>query len=505
MQGAVAAGHPNTAEAARLMLEAGGNAFDAILAAMAAACVAEPVLASLGGGGFLLAHPHTGSPRLFDFFVQTPWQCIPDSHFYPITTDFGATQQEFHIGMGSIAMPGSIDGLVHIHKTLGSLPMAEILAPAIHYAREGILINGLQAYIFSLVEPIYHSTVEARRIYRDNAADNHLHVTGSCLQQPELADSLEIIAREGRRPFYAGDFARRFIKDSEENGGHLRQVDLQNFQTIVRQPLKQQYQGYRILSNPGPSAGGLLISFAQQLLRSMPLNQQHYGSSRHLGMLASVMEQTNIARGRYGVEPGLLDRERLDIYRKAVSGHPLVSRGTTHISVIDGQGNAASMTLSNGEGSGYVLPGSGIMLNNMLGEEDLNPHGFNCWPVNRRVSSMMAPTLAENSGRLIAIGSGGSNRLRTAILQTLSNLPDFDMDPQAAVFAPRIHFERDNLHVEPGFDPEVVAHLQTHYPKLTQWPEKNLYFGGTHTVMRQQNQFSGAGDPRRGGVFLLQQ
>jgi gamma-glutamyltranspeptidase/glutathione hydrolase len=186
-----------------------------------------------------------------------------------------------------------------------------------------------------------------------------------------------------------------------------------------------------------------------------------------------------------------------------VHGHPLATRGTTQISVIDRWGNAASLTLSNGEGCGHVLPGTGIMLNNMLGEEDLNPEGFNHWVEDVRVSSMMAPTLAEHARRLIALGSGGSNRLRTAILQTLSNLVDFDMSAAEAVSAPRIHLERGRISIEPGFAAGAVRALIDHWPDHHLWHEPNLFFGGAHTVVYDGSRFTGAGDPRRGGILRI--
>ena len=194
------------------------------------------------------------------------------------------------------------------------------------------------------------------------------------------------------------------------------------------------------------------------------------------------MAYTNVAR-----HDGMLARsqrqgELMEAYRAAVAGHPVNNRGTTHISTIDGAGNCASMTLSNGEGSGQLLPGTGIMLNNMLGEEDLNPEGFNRWPCDVRVSSMMAPTLAEDHRHLIAIGSGGSNRLRTAILQTLCNLIDFGLTPEHAVNAPRIHYERGRLDMEPGFAEGVTETLAGQYPDNQVWASHNLFFGGTHTV-----------------------
>jgi gamma-glutamyltranspeptidase/glutathione hydrolase len=215
------------------------------------------------------------------------------------------------------------------------------------------------------------------------------------------------------------------------------------------------------------------------------------------------MEQTNLARNAGPADERLLEEDWVMRYRRTLKGRPLAARGTTQISVLDAQGNAASLTLSNGEGCGEVLPGTGIMLNNMLGEEDLNPEGFHRWREDVRVSSMMAPTVAEHAGRLIALGSGGSNRLRTAILQTLVNLVDFGMSPDAAVSAPRIHLERANIGIEPGFAADAIGQLTDHWPDHRLWDTLNLFFGGTHTVVYDGRHFAGAGDPRRGGVLRI--
>jgi len=500
MKGAVAAGHAKTAEAGIQMLELGGNAFDAVLAALAAACVVEPVLTSLGGGGFLLARRKGDDAVLYDFFVQTPRQRRPQAEceFYPVIADFGTAQQEFHIGAGSIATPGTIRGLVGTHQILGSLPLGEILAPAIEYAKLGVSVNSLQAYIFSIVAPIYRATPAAEALYSGEALGGE----GSLFHQPALAETLAWIAAEGDAPFYEGELARRLVDHCDAHGGHLGLDDLRHYRVVPRTPLQHHYRGYRVATNPGPSSGGTLINFAFMALDDQDIAAAGFDSAHHMKILADVMAHTNMAR-RDGL---LADTERsrqlLAEYRAAVAGHPVNNRGTTHISTIDSNGNSASLTLSNGEGSGQLLPDSGIMLNNMLGEEDLNPAGFNRWPCNVRVSSMMAPTLAEDHRQLIAIGSGGSNRLRTAILQTLSNMIDFGMPPEEAVNAPRIHFERDGLDIEPGLAAATVEALRARYPKLRTWASHNLFFGGTHTVCWDGTTFSGAGDPRRGGVFL---
>jgi gamma-glutamyltranspeptidase/glutathione hydrolase len=172
------------------------------------------------------------------------------------------------------------------------------------------------------------------------------------------------------------------------------------------------------------------------------------------------------------------------------------SGGTTHISVADADGNAAAMTLSNGEGSGYVVPGTGIMLNNMLGEDDLHPDGFHASPPGERVASMMAPTLVLSGGEVaLIVGSGGSKRIRTALVQVITAVVDHGLDVAAAVEAPRLHWDGDCLQVEPGFDETVLTGLEARWP-LNRWPECNLYFGGVHAA---DPRGQAAGDPRRGG------
>ena len=222
------------------------------------------------------------------------------------------------------------------------------------------------------------------------------------------------------------------------------------------------------------------------------------------------MRETNKARvdsrlheARDSAAETLLNAEFLEAYRRNIAGHPLAQRGTTHLSVIDGDGNAASLTLSNGEGAGYVVPGTAVMLNNMLGEEDINPHGFHQWPEDVRMSSMMAPSLIMTAdGETVALGSGGSNRIRTAILQVILNHLEFGLSVEESVSAPRIHYEGGLLSVEPGFDEADIGGLSLGFPDIERWDDKNLFFGGVHSVLydpRRQD-FHGAGDLRRGGV-----
>jgi gamma-glutamyltranspeptidase/glutathione hydrolase len=514
-RGVVAAGHPQTARAAEILLQEGGNAFDAALGAFFAACVAEPVLVSPGGGGFMLAHIEPGQDVLYDFFVHTPRQPRPieSLDFYPIQADFGTTTQEFHIGQGAIATPGAIKGMLVIHRDLGHMPLAKIIEPAVHLARTGLRMNALQSYIFEVVGPIYRVNPEALAVYGSRIETGRLLREGELLRTPALADTLEALAHEGESLFYAGEIAHLIVRDCQAHGGLLTEADLREYQVFKREPLAFSYRDAQILTNPPPSCGGVLIAFALKLLQDFQVATLGFGRAAHLELLARAMDLTNEARlfveeteaSPVDTASRFLDAELLHAYRRAMRQRARCLRGTTHISVIDARGNMASLTISNGEGSGYVVPGTGIMLNNMLGEEDLNTGGFHCWTPNQRLSSMMSPTLVFTAdGQYLAIGSGGSNRIRTAILQILSNLLDFRMSLEEATDSPRIHFERGLLSMEGGLRDSTHPELARVYPQQKHWEEKNLFFGGVHSALYDLRHytFMGAGDPRRGGVAI---
>ena len=508
--GAVACGHPETAKAAELILKEGGNAFDAVIAAFLASCVVEPVLASLGGGGFLLAHTGNRPDVIYDFFAQTPRVPLHKDRldFYPIHADFGTTTQEFHIGLASIATPGAIKGVFRINQDLGSMPMAELIQPAMHLAREGVRMSEFQASILKIIAPILTATAEARQQYQSMRQPDALITAEELFRQPHVADILDALASEGSDLFYRGEIAQSISAMCAHGGGQLTMRDLEDYRVELRAPVSIHYRKHKVLTNPAPSCGGTLIAFALSLLEQAGMGQYDFGSRGHLQLLAEVMKLTNEARFNAHASASeeaalqqLLDQELLRVYHQKIANNARSLRGTTHMSVMDRMGNVAGLTASNGEGCGHMIPDTGIMLNNMLGEEDLNPDGFFCWPANRRMTSMMAPTLVISpEGRKTSLGSGGSNRLRTAILQVLVNIIDFDMSLHEAVNQPRIHYENDLLNIEPGFDPAVLTALGETFADHKVWDRQNLFFGGVHTVAGHNGRFAGAGDLRRGGV-----
>lgn len=511
-QGVIAAGHQKTAEAGMQMLRNGGNAFDAAIASILASFVAETGLTSGGGGGFLLAHTAANRNILYDFFSQTPQKKKnqKEINFYPVDVNFGGAVQEFHIGLGSMAVPGNIAGVFEVHKQLGKLPFHVVAEPAINYGKKGVEITQSQSYLLTVLEPIMVAMPSGRDIY---APKGQLLKTGETVFMRDFAETLSYLVENGPAEFYEGEIAQKLVKDCEEKGGYLTYEDLKNYRVIERKPLEINYRGNTFLTNPPPSFGGTLIAFALELLSSIEVEKLGFGTAEHLHVLAEVMRLTNVARKaefdsniyRGDVADRFLASEYLHGFQQQLSKTANKLGSTTHISVIDSEGNAASVTTSNGEGSGYIIPGTGIMVNNMLGEEDLNPHGFHQWGENLRISSMMAPTIVLKNGQPeIVLGSGGANRIRTAILQVISNIIDFQMSIAEAVDSPRIHWENNKFHVEPGFAAEEVEKLRLSRKEgLTLWENQNMFFGGVNAVLENTDGLiSGAGDRRRGGVSL---
>ncbi len=487
----VASGHKEVTRAALTILEQGGNAFDAAIGAGFVSSVAEPALTSLGGGGFLLARTSEGKTTLFDFFVNTPGlggQRDLSPHFFPVTVEFPGCTQDFNVGMGSCAVPGNIKGFLHVQKHLGRLPLTEVLKPAIEIARKGIPLNGKQAYFLSLLRPIMTLFKEGEEIFSPNGS--YLR-EGDIFKNPDLADFLEALAQEGEALFYS-EIAAKIDQDMAEGQGLLTKEDLEKYQVIERRPLTARYRGYDFITNPPPSFGGWLIAQGLNCIEAIPLGDIQFGGRQHLEAMAHFLREWEGLRVNCPEDPECPQVEETRKYLRR-----LFSRGTTHLSILDHEGNAASMTTSNGEGSGYIVPGTGIMLNNMMGEDDLHPEGFHASPPGIRVSSMMAPSMITRDGNLYyVLGSGGSKRIRSAILEVTSYCIDFGLSIREAVDAPRIHYENNVLQIEPGFSKEVISGLEDEF-EVNVWDTIDVYFGGVHAIDAQR--LEAKADQRRGG------
>jgi gamma-glutamyltranspeptidase/glutathione hydrolase len=464
------------------VLRDGGNAVDAAVAAMLMSWVAEPLLTGPGAGGYMLVAGFADHPTLLDFFVAAPGlgrdPSGPPPRLTPVDVNFGDAVQVFNCGAASVGVPGCPAGIGTAMYRWGTRRLASLAAPAAAAAREGVDVNEQQGYVYDLLEAILSSTPQAVREFGARTR----------FTSAELADTIELLGREGAEPFYRGEVAAAIVDWLEPRGGLLTREDLAAYAAVERAPVWTRYRGRTVVTNPPPSAGGTLIALALALL-------DRTDGPPGVVDLVSVMERAQAERTDAFVagldEPGFAHRF-------------LSSRlgATTHISVVDGQGRACSVTCTNGEGSGVVVPGTGIHLNNIMGEEDLNPLGFHAFPSGRRMPSMMAPTIVLRDGQVeLVLGSAGSNRIRSAILQTIVGVVDRGLDARAAVEAPRLHFEDGVVYAEPGVD---VGPLAAAGRRIVTFRAPNLFFGGVQAVERDPatGTVTGAGDPRRGGVAV---
>ncbi len=496
--GVVAAGHPVTAQAGARVLREGGNAVDAALAAMLASFAAEPLLTGLGAGGYMLVAGGGQQPALLDFFVQAPSRpgdasgpasgegthAVAPAELQAVDVSFGdAAQQVFHIGPASCGVYGVPAGVCEAASRWGTVPLADLAAPAARLARDGVALNHGQAYVAEILADLLTSTPECAALW---APGGRILREGEVLRNGELGDALDLLGEQGARPFYDGEVATAVCDWLSARGSSLTAGDLAGYRALEREPARMAYRDREVLTNPPPSAGGTLLAYALALLDRGPAPPTLDGVLDAMG--AAQAERT----------PDFLEGLGDDGFLERFLSTRLGS--TTHISVLDREGRACSATCTNGEGSGVVVPGTGLHLNNVMGEEDLNPFGFHRHPAGRRMPSMMAPSIVMHEGEVeLVLGSAGSNRIRSALLQTIVGAVDRDLDAREAVDAPRVHFEAGVIYAEPGIALEEMEHEGV---PVVHFPELNLFFGGVQAVRRRGRVLTGAGDPRRGGVAV---
>jgi gamma-glutamyltranspeptidase/glutathione hydrolase len=523
--GVIAAGDRATAAAGAEILRAGGNAVDAAVAAAFVSFIAEAGVVHLGGSGIAqLYDARTGQSRVFDFFSVMPGLGGPPPErldFEEVTIDFGSATQRFYLGRGSVAVPGNIAGLCRLAAAHGRLPLADLLAPARRLATDGVALTAFQADTCRLLAPLYTHTDGIRAVFAANgrviAAEERLFI-------PDLAATLAALAQQGEAYARTGPLAQALLADQAARGGLLTAADLEQYEVLTPAPLRVAYRGYEVLLPPLCSAGGVLTAFTLLLLAPFDVAAQAHGSAGHLRLLAEAMAATTRARaawdGMLDELPGgeatarFLDESFVARYRdemraalaarapSPIAAEPPGPSNTSHLSVMDGDGLAVGLTTTAGESAGYVVPGTGYIPNNMLGEEDLHPRGFHSRPAGQRIPTMMAPVVVLEGGRpRLVVGSGGSIRIRSAILQTLSNLLDYRLPLREAVNRARVHLDGEVLQCEAGYDPRAVDELEALGYRVNRWATRSIYFGGAHSVACDADgRLSAAGDDRRGGA-----
>jgi gamma-glutamyltranspeptidase / glutathione hydrolase len=457
MPAAIAAGHPATVEAGIEVLREGGTAADAAVAACLASCVAETVMTGLlGGGHAIYVDGASGEARNLDCFVSVPGRGAqrPHAELVQLQIPFGTELVHYAIGIASCGVPGLPAGLAALHEEFGRLAWPRLVEPALRIAQAGVEFPPAHASCLAMLAPVMTMN-EGARIYAPGGA---LLGAGERLDQPGLARALGLLSEEGPRSIYEGSLAASLLELMDERGGLVTELDLRSYEARWSEPVEIPYAGTRFLTRAGLSGIPATIPLLPRL--------RGLGASERAVALARALDA--------GLE----------------EGH------TTNLSVVDAEGSACVLTTSLGLGSGDFLPGLDLHLNSMLGETDLVRGGLE---PGQRMGSMMAPSLAlDGEGLALAAGAAGGTRLRSALLQVVAGILDEGLDPETAVTRPRLHPAAGLVHLEPGFEPEVVAALEAAGREVRAWPALHHYFGGVSVVARG----GCAGDPRRSGGAL---
>jgi gamma-glutamyltranspeptidase/glutathione hydrolase len=527
MSGIIAAGGKITTEAGRAVLKAGGNAVDAAVSAAFASFIAEFGVSHLGGSGFAVVFdPFTNKKVVYDFYSSMPsigLSEFPNSlDFKPVSIGFGPTSQDFYLGRASVAVPGNIFGLCELANDLGNLALPNLLETAINLAETNLELPKFQIDACELQSPFFSHTSSLRHVY------NQVKTTGQVFI-PRLYNTLTTLSEQGSSFLRTGYLGEKLVNDQRVNGGLITHADLQHYEVKHINPLQIRYREYEVILPPLSSIGGVLIAFSLKLLHHFDVAKWPLGSVEAYLIIFEILQATTRARikleralrkepesylevinkflednfvSRYvmEVEASLKNQNHYNVEYSSKFKH----NNTTHISVIDGKGMAVALTTTPGNCAGHIVPDTGLILNNILGEADLNPYGWHQWRPGARITSMMSPVILLKDGQVKLItGSGGSERIRSAILQVISNYVDHKLSLAKSVELPRIHVEKNTLQFEKGYDRGSVEILEQKGYPIRRWDRRSLYFGGAHSVaVEAENSLIGKGDSRRDGYVL---
>jgi gamma-glutamyltranspeptidase/glutathione hydrolase len=500
---AIAASSKISAEAGAALGDDGGNAVDAVLGAALVSMCTDIGIMSPGGGALVAIWPAEENPVVIDGCPEMPGRGQPAERFgeatWEVAFDYGGPTRQ-RIGFGAVATPGAFAALDEASRRFGSLPWATVMQPAIRWAESGFPLSGGAAeYLRYTHEAIYSWSEESYRLLHHE--DGKPLAAGDTVFIPDLADSLEEIASQGADTLYRGALGRRVAAAVQTAGGLLSETDLAAYRAAVHRPITLEFDRWRIAACPPPSVGGPCLAAMLHLLKACPEHDVNADAVRWLvdaqRAVLSYRAQTLDGAGEEFSEEA---QRLLALAQECDPSGMLTAPSTIHISGVDDSGLACSLTASAGYGSGAMAPGTGIWLNNSLGEVDLHPQGLSGVTPGTRLISNMAPTVARSEGgAILAIGSPGASRITTAIAQTLWHHIFFGEDLAAAVAHPRLHVElfadASNVAFERGLPITPVAGFN-----LREFDQPSMYFGGVQAARWSLTEgLSAVADARRAG------
>lgn len=533
-KGMVVSAHPLASQAGLEVLRQGGNAVDAAVATTLAISVVEPFSAGIGGGGFLLLHQaNQADMKALDFRERAPLKATKNMYL----DAQGKVRPDASIdGYLSVGVPGTVAGLYQVHRHYGKLPWAKLVAPSIRYAQDGFVVS--QKFV-SAVESRKEAILSNRAATQVFTRNGKLYQAGDKLVQRDLARTLQAIATNPQS-FYTGNIARAIASDMAKNGGLITLEDLKTYKPIWRTPVCGTFRQARVCSMPPPSSGGVHLLQILNIIGATDFKSSGWHNPNVLHLMVEAMRIAYADRSQYLGDPDFvkvpvqqlispeyaaqrrqeirMDRSRSSTAVKPVNKATLErfttkeSPDTSHLTVVDAQRNAVSLTftVNYGFGSGVVTPGTGILLNDEMDDFAAAPGVPNAYGLvggeanaiapRKTPLSSMTPTIVTQNNRLkMATGAPGGSTIITTVLQIILNVLAYDMDAGAAVSAPRIHHQwlPDELRVEPfGLDVATIAELRRRGHKVE---ERSPWGNANAIVVTSDGKLEGAADPRGEG------
>lgn len=514
------------------ILQKGGNAVDAAVAVGFVLAVTYPAAGNLGGGGFIVYYRNDGFTTTIDFREKAPSNAHRDMYLDSLGNPLTILSQQ---GATSVGVPGSVDGLIYTHQKYGKLKFSEVIDPAIKLAKNGFRLS------YDLARSInsnYHNFIKYESSKKIFTKNGEKFQEGDLFVQKDLAKTLELIKKYGRKGFYEGKTAELIVKQIQELGGFITLEDLKNYRCIERQPVRGTYRGYEVISMGPPSSGGVAVIEALNILENLNLDKEDYNSSRYIHYLIETLKRIYFDRAEYLGDSdfvyvpvqkliskeyakrlfGQINRDKAteleDVNTKNAFDYE--SPETTHYSVIDKDGNAVSVTttINSSYGSSIVVDGAGFLLNNEMDDFSIKPGVQNQFGLigkeanaiapNKRMLSSMTPTIIlKDKKPFLIVGSPGGSMIITSVLQVILNIIDFKMDLFRAVSFPRIHHQMipDEVYFEDyALSEDVIKKLESYGHKF----KKRNYIGWINAILvDDENKFYyGMTDPRGFGLAM---
>lgn len=531
--GMIVAAQPEAAEVGALTLRAGGNAIDAAIACAFTQSVVDPQMAGISGyGAMQVFMPKRGIHENLEFYARTPLACTPDMWADIVTGEsrdgfaFLLKDHVNEIGYQAPGTPASLRGFSDALSRYGTMDLADVMKPAISYARDGFMVRPYVQYYWNFDQsPLGRVTLKdqlafsaaGRRTYFQ--PDGSLKKAGDIVTNPALATTLERVAAAGPDLFYTGEIAEEIVADFQANGGLMTMADLAAVKSVVTNPLWGAYRGLQIATLP-PPGGGIGLLQALHMMDCFDIGGMEHNNPEHLKLLAEIMKRMTIDRDTHVGDPDFVDvpvewlisKERAEHHvmdiRAGNIAHvmrmeqPPEPKDTTHVTVVDGEGNTVTLTHTLGVPSGAVTDSLGVMWNGIMSGLDPRPgRPGSIAPGKGRTSSQMPTIMFEGDRPRIALGAPGGTSIPPAIIQGVSNVVDFGMSIFEAVSAPRISVTSDTIDISNRIPRYVEAEL-----KAAGYPVARSYmtyaFAALHAIEARKGQLFGGADPQRDGMWM---